>query len=514
MAPVTLQRFMRELDKLKQATDAGTLKPQDYDGRLARIIGELRDLGLDADRADATAALAFLGAQLTTYVGKFAVGRDRPEFLDIAEAQFASFPSGHTTGAMAVYGFIAYAMARDLPFRVQFELAYWTGIVVLLVGFSRLLLGVHFLTDVLGGLLVGSLVNAEYALIGSIVAVGSIVTEGTVIPPGSVAMGQPAKVRREATDCDRERSKVPSVGWNESVEDARQGSGPQHTVNHDLHWQRCQQGKRARQQPDQEDGQDEEPPAARAPEQAHVQRQVDRLHGCHGLTWLLERLKVGDAGSEASVHGAADGCGGASGLQDCAQDRRERDRREERGDHPRRIQHRGDRKCGSEQGNPAAGRGPAWPHANPNKLSACPVLFDDHQESNGSGSAATGIAVIAGHVQNYMLLGYGRDFEFEADEVGLRYAKRAGYDPRRMVSFLRWMRRRERSTPRQRPPTSSTRESWSGPIANAASSEARKAITCATASVVTQPERSASGIAARLAGVSMVLGRTAFTVMP
>ncbi|HEX9705132.1 MAG TPA: hypothetical protein VGA20_07795 [Gemmatimonadales bacterium] len=58
MAPVTLQRFVRELDKLKQETDAGRLKPQDYDGRLARIIHELRDLGLDADRAAATAALA------------------------------------------------------------------------------------------------------------------------------------------------------------------------------------------------------------------------------------------------------------------------------------------------------------------------------------------------------------------------------------------------------------------------------------------------------------------------
>jgi carbonic anhydrase/acetyltransferase-like protein (isoleucine patch superfamily) len=39
---------------------------------------------------------------------------------------------------------------------------------------------------------------------GSIVAVGSIVTEGTEIPPGSVAMGQPAKVKRQATDRDRE----------------------------------------------------------------------------------------------------------------------------------------------------------------------------------------------------------------------------------------------------------------------------------------------------------------------
>ena len=100
--------------------------------------------------------LAFLGSQLTTYVGKLAVGRDRPEFLDVASADFASFPSGHTTGAMAVYGFIAYAIARDLPsFRLQFETAYWTGVLILLVGFSRLFLGVHFLTDVLAGFLVG-----------------------------------------------------------------------------------------------------------------------------------------------------------------------------------------------------------------------------------------------------------------------------------------------------------------------------------------------------------------------
>ena len=100
--------------------------------------------------------LAFLGAQLTVYVGKFAVGRTRPEFLDIATASFPSFPSGHTTGAMAVYGFVAYSIARELPsFRLQFELAYWTGVIILLVGFSRLLLGVHFLSDVLGGFLVG-----------------------------------------------------------------------------------------------------------------------------------------------------------------------------------------------------------------------------------------------------------------------------------------------------------------------------------------------------------------------
>jgi carbonic anhydrase/acetyltransferase-like protein (isoleucine patch superfamily) len=40
---------------------------------------------------------------------------------------------------------------------------------------------------------------------GTIVAVGSIVTEGTQVPPGSVVIGQPAKVKREVTERDRER---------------------------------------------------------------------------------------------------------------------------------------------------------------------------------------------------------------------------------------------------------------------------------------------------------------------
>jgi carbonic anhydrase/acetyltransferase-like protein (isoleucine patch superfamily) len=40
---------------------------------------------------------------------------------------------------------------------------------------------------------------------GSVVAVGSVVLEGTVVPPGSVVMGQPARVKRQLTDRDRER---------------------------------------------------------------------------------------------------------------------------------------------------------------------------------------------------------------------------------------------------------------------------------------------------------------------
>lgn len=100
--------------------------------------------------------IAFLGSQATTYVGKFAIGRVRPEFLSDIAAATPSFPSGHTTAATAVYGFLAYAIARDLPvLRQRFEVVFWTVLLVLLIGFSRIILSVHFLSDVLSGLLVG-----------------------------------------------------------------------------------------------------------------------------------------------------------------------------------------------------------------------------------------------------------------------------------------------------------------------------------------------------------------------
>jgi undecaprenyl-diphosphatase len=100
--------------------------------------------------------VAFLGAQATTYIGKYAVGRVRPEFLPDITALTPSFPSGHATAATAVYGFLAYAIARDVPgLRMRFEVAFWTVILVLLVALSRIVLRVHYLSDVLSGLLVG-----------------------------------------------------------------------------------------------------------------------------------------------------------------------------------------------------------------------------------------------------------------------------------------------------------------------------------------------------------------------
>ena len=58
MAPITLDRFVKQLEKLRQEMDAGNLKYSEYDQRLARAIQELRELKLDADRPAVAAALA------------------------------------------------------------------------------------------------------------------------------------------------------------------------------------------------------------------------------------------------------------------------------------------------------------------------------------------------------------------------------------------------------------------------------------------------------------------------
>ena len=100
--------------------------------------------------------VAWLGAQLTTWAGKYAIDRHRPEFIEGVSAMSPSFPSGHSTGAMAVYGFLAYAIVRDLPgWRPRFEAIFWSGALIIFIGFSRMYLSVHYLTDVTAGFLVG-----------------------------------------------------------------------------------------------------------------------------------------------------------------------------------------------------------------------------------------------------------------------------------------------------------------------------------------------------------------------
>lgn len=57
-SPITIERFLKELEKLHAGMTAGEYEHGEYDQRLARVIKELRDRGIDGDRAAVNGALA------------------------------------------------------------------------------------------------------------------------------------------------------------------------------------------------------------------------------------------------------------------------------------------------------------------------------------------------------------------------------------------------------------------------------------------------------------------------
>lgn len=102
--------------------------------------------------------ITFLGAEATTWTGKYLIGRARPDFVTEAVVSSPSFPSAHATGAMAVYGILAWVIVRGRPpGPLRYGVLAFAGALVLTVGFSRVLLAVHYPTDVLAGWLIGVL---------------------------------------------------------------------------------------------------------------------------------------------------------------------------------------------------------------------------------------------------------------------------------------------------------------------------------------------------------------------
>jgi membrane-associated phospholipid phosphatase len=97
------------------------------------------------------------GTELTVEILKLAVHRARPIGASFLETSY-SFPSGHAAISVALYGFLAFIFWKRSKSRLQKgAILTATLLIVLLIGFSRVYLGVHFPTDVLGGYLVGSI---------------------------------------------------------------------------------------------------------------------------------------------------------------------------------------------------------------------------------------------------------------------------------------------------------------------------------------------------------------------
>lgn len=97
--------------------------------------------------------LAAVGTEIITVGLKRGFQRDRPFFADpLATEHTYSFPSGHASVSLAVYGTLGLIAARHLGSRWAQLVALGAAVaLVLLIGFSRIYLGVHYLSDVVGG---------------------------------------------------------------------------------------------------------------------------------------------------------------------------------------------------------------------------------------------------------------------------------------------------------------------------------------------------------------------------
>jgi len=103
-------------------------------------------------------AVSTLGGMVLTTTLKSLFQRSRPELFDSGyEASFYSFPSGHATAAAGFYGTLALLVAWRLTGFRRWAVAAAGVDLVLLIGFSRLYLGVHYPTDVIAGFLAAPL---------------------------------------------------------------------------------------------------------------------------------------------------------------------------------------------------------------------------------------------------------------------------------------------------------------------------------------------------------------------
>jgi len=109
-------------------------------------------------------AIALGGASLLSNLAstglKIAFGRVRPDVIEhLDHVTNASYPSGHATSAAVVYLLLAW-LAPPRWRRAAWSLA---GAMIVLNGFSRIMLGVHWASDILGGTILG----AAFALLGA-----------------------------------------------------------------------------------------------------------------------------------------------------------------------------------------------------------------------------------------------------------------------------------------------------------------------------------------------------------
>ncbi len=89
---------------------------------------------------------------LITQVLKMLIQRPRPSVPHLVEESGFSFPSGHAMASLAFYGFLIYLIWQtNINKKAKIGITIILAILILLIGLSRIYLGVHYFTDVVAG---------------------------------------------------------------------------------------------------------------------------------------------------------------------------------------------------------------------------------------------------------------------------------------------------------------------------------------------------------------------------
>lgn len=114
----------------------------------------------------ATSAIGFAGIFINSLL-KISFGRERPknDYVDNMWFDTFSFPSGHASGSLIAYGLVTYLAWHFLPAPWAIFITIILTTLILTIGVSRVYLGAHYASDVLGGWIIGGITLLIIALI-------------------------------------------------------------------------------------------------------------------------------------------------------------------------------------------------------------------------------------------------------------------------------------------------------------------------------------------------------------
>jgi undecaprenyl-diphosphatase len=139
-------------------------------------------------------AVTFLGITVIVNVVKWLVDRTRPDFDRLTGFSGPSFPSGHAATSAAMFAAFALVLSRGRSPRTRALLAGLGAGIAAAVASTRVLLGVHWLTDVLAGLAVGwawfALCSTAFG--GRMLRFGAPVAVAEAVADGESAQSSPS----------------------------------------------------------------------------------------------------------------------------------------------------------------------------------------------------------------------------------------------------------------------------------------------------------------------------------